>query len=422
MPVPDTDIAVRRAAVEYRRVELDHPFTISGRTISWFTLAVVDVFVTDRRGRPAYGRGASVLSVPWSWPDPDLDLERRDAAMRGLTRHFADGAVGGEPADPIAIWRRLHATVPATLPRLAALLCLGAVDNALHDAWARAANRPAHELYTKDHLADELGAYTDATLAGRYPGDFLTSPRRRLPVQHVVGVTDPLQDGDGPQRPLVVWLARDGVRHLKVKVQGSDPDADARRIAEVYRTALACAGDVSLAVDPNEGYREPAMLGEMLDRLRATAPAAFAALSYVEQPFPRGDRADADDVRRASRGKPLLADESLDDPMLVPQLAAAGWSGVVVKAGKGQSAALLTHAYARAHDLFVTVQDLTAVDAALAHSARLASILDLSAPQFEYNSRQYAPRGNRDLAARWPDLVAVRGGSVTLPDPLPGIY
>jgi L-alanine-DL-glutamate epimerase-like enolase superfamily enzyme len=421
--VADTDVVVREADVQFRRVELDQPFTISGRTIAWFTLALANVAVTDRRGRAARGSGASVLSVPWAWPTSDRTVEERDAAMRQLTRQFADRVLDGEPADPVAIWRRLHATAPATMPPLAAMLCLGVLDNALHDAWARAADRPAYAMYTKEHLADHLGQYVDPALAGRYPGQFLVAARPRLPVQHVVGVTDPLHDSTGGEVSLVEWLARDGVRHLKIKVRGSDPEADARRIADVHQVASAEAGNVSLAVDPNEGYRDAAALGEMLDLLRAGAPDAFAAVSYLEQPFPRDHRLDRDELRRAAQGKPVLVDESLDDPARLPRLVAAGWSGVVVKAGKGQSAALLAYAYARAHSLFVTVQDLTAVDLALAHSARLASVLDLSAPQFEYNSRQYAPRGNNALATRLPDLVAVRDGTITLPWwPAPGIY
>ena len=426
----DTDIVVREASVAFHRVQLDHPFTISGRTISWFTLARTDVTVTDRRGRAARGYGASILSVPWAWPDSIVDVERRDAAMRELTEQFAAQVPDATPADPIAIWCRLHDRVPETMPRLAALLCLGSVDNALHDAWARAANRPAHTMYTKEHLAADvgacladLGAREDLVLAGRYPGEFLTVPRRRLPVQHVVGVADPLHHaGAGEDLSVAGWLARDGARHVKIKLSGSAPAADARRIADVYAVASARPGGVSLAVDPNEGCPDPATLGELLDVLRATAPDAFDAVAYIEQPFRRTDAPDPRELRRHSRGKPVLMDEGLDDLRLLPGLAEAGWSGAVVKAGKGQSVALLTHAFARAHRLFVTVQDLTAVDVALAHSARLASVLDVSSPAFECNSRQYAPGGNRELAARYPDLVTARDGTIALPDPAAGIY
>ncbi|MGW7288151.1 enolase C-terminal domain-like protein [Streptomyces sp. NPDC054847] len=433
----DTDIVVVEAQARFRRIDLRHPFVISGRAISWFTLAVVDVVATDRRGAVGRGLGASVLSVPWSWPDSGLDVLVRDAVLRRLVERLVRAVPHGVAADPIAHWTRLQSGLGAAaaeaaaecgtgehVPGLAASLALGAVDNALHDAWASAAGRPAHTMYTRDHLRHDLGAHLGPSFTGRYPGEFLTGRRRRLPVQHVVGVTDPLRKGDpGGSRSLEWWLREECVRHIKVKVSGTDPASDADRIAAVHRVAAEVGPTPScLAVDPNEGCAGPEELAGMLDRLQETAPAAYEAVGYVEQPFPRESRPNAALLREQSRRKPVLLDEGLDDLTVLPELVRRGWSGLVVKAAKGQTPALLAHAFARAHGLFVTVQDLTAVDAAFAHSARLASLLDLSSVHLEYNSRQYAPRGNDSLAARHPLLTTVRDGAISLPEPGAGLY
>ncbi|HEX6681936.1 MAG TPA: enolase C-terminal domain-like protein [Candidatus Limnocylindrales bacterium] len=422
--MPESDVTVRSARVSFRQIDLDHPFAISGRVISWFTLALVDVEVADRRGRTARGLGASVLSVPWSWPVSTLDVQGRDAILRDLAVRLAEKATAAHgPADPIAHWFRLRAGLEddamcavgwragsapedaGGVPQLAAMLALGAVDNAIHDGWARAAGRPAHSMYGAEHLAVDLGdCLGDGALSGRYPIEFLeANPRRRLQVQHVVGVSDPLDGG------LL------GFRHLKVKLEGRDPSLDAQRLSAVARLAP----DASLSLDPNEGYPEPEALGAMLAEL---PPDVFRAVSYVEQPFPRDAVPDPDEVRRHSHGKPVLLDEGLDDLSRLPGLAEAGWSGLVVKASKGQTPSLLCHSFARAHGLFVTVQDLTAVDTALEHSARLASVLSLSHPAFEYNSRQYAPSGNRELAGRNPELTTVHDGTIALQDLRPGLY
>lgn len=152
--MPDSDIVVAEAVATFRRIDLRHPFVISGRAISWFTLALVDVVATDRRGATGRGRGASVLSVPWSWPDSALDVAVRDIVLRRLVERLARAAVDREAADPFEHWSRLQARLGAEaaqaaggatgerVPRLAAALALGAVDNALHDAWARVAGRP----------------------------------------------------------------------------------------------------------------------------------------------------------------------------------------------------------------------------------------------------------------------------------------
>ncbi|MBZ2199547.1 enolase C-terminal domain-like protein [Occultella gossypii] len=426
-----TDVVVREAHATFDRVRLDPPFVISGRSLTSYTLAEVEVVVSDRAGRTATGRGHSVLSVPWAWPSATLDPNVRDAVMRSCVAAFASRAEGLGPADPIQIWRQLEAARTAVvaavdgageLPGLAAALALGAVDNAVHDAWSRAAGRPAFSMYHEEFLAEDLG-WLDPALRGRYPGDFHGEPRRQLPVQHVVGVGDPLESGDrstagdpsraGGEPSLRDWLRAEGIRHLKVKVGGLDPLEDAARIARVAAVAQSEVGEYTLAVDPNEGYPDAATTVLLAVELRRTAPWAAARLGYVEQPTPRALVPGRDAF--SGVGVPVVIDEGYSDPGRLARLRADGWSGVVIKASKGQSSALVTHAYARAHDLFVTVQDLTCVAGAFAHSARLVTGLPLSSPHLEYNSRQYAPAGNRALGASHPALTRVAAGAVRHP-------
>ena len=120
---------------------------------------------------------------------------------------------------------------------------------------------------------------------------------------------------------------------------------------------------------------------------------------------------------------PVLLDEGLSGLDDLTTLRAHGWSGSVIKAAKGQTLALLAHAFLCRFGLFATIQDLTAVDLALRHSARLAGVLDLSAPQFEYNSRQYAPHINAELARTDPEFATVRDGRIDIGDAVaPGLY
>jgi L-alanine-DL-glutamate epimerase-like enolase superfamily enzyme len=433
-----SDIEVLDARATFVQVDLDHPFVISGRTIDWFTLAVVEVDVRNRLGVVASGRGASILSVPWAWPRSVMSVESRDLILRDLTYRFAEHVCGLPPTDPVQHWLDARAGLMETaakasaaapesesIPPLAALLPLGAVDNALHDGWARAADRPAHTMYTGRYLGRDLGAVFGPPFSGRWPGEYLTSPRSRVEIQHVVGVTDPLKPADAgaDERSVQEWLSAERARHLKVKVGAHDPHEDAWRVAAVHRIGRDLGIDASLAIDPNEGYAKPEELAALLDELDRIDPAAGRAVAYVEQPVPRDSTPDPMALAEIGHRVPIIMDEGLVDLHTLGELRAAGWSGVVIKAGKGQSAALLAHAVAKASGLYVTVQDLTAVDSAFHHSARLASVLDLSSPHLEYNSRQYAPAANSRLATEWPDLAAVRDGAVTVPSPVgPGIY
>jgi L-alanine-DL-glutamate epimerase-like enolase superfamily enzyme len=415
-----TDIRVTDTAVGFRDVALDPPLTLSGGSIARFTVAEVDVEVVSRDGRSARGHGESVLSVPWAWPRSGLSVDDRDAVLRRLVERYARDASALAAADPIAMWRRLVAGIEAVLdsaagnervPKLAGLLAVGAVDNALHDAWGRAAGRSTFEMYTADHLASDLGSLG---LPGRHPGDGVDpAGAGRLPVQHVVGVSDALHPAPGA-RSLADWITTEGVSRLKIKVAGADPAADARRVHEVYRTARDLGVSPRLAVDPNEGYADPGAALAMLDELTAAAPEALAALDYLEQPVPRGTGVDPTQLARLSRRVPTLMDEGFTSLARLGRLRADGWSGVVIKAGKGQTPAVVAAAAAHRLGLWAVVQDLTATGPAFVHSARLASCLRTTRRHLEYNSRQYVPAGNDDLRRELPRLANVVDGHVAL--------
>ncbi|QOR71135.1 mandelate racemase/muconate lactonizing enzyme family protein [Ruania alkalisoli] len=414
-------------------MKLQTPLTISGGAITHFTVAEVDVEVVNRSGVRGTGHGESVLSVPWAWPGSALSVEERDAVLRELVRGYAQRATALGHADPIAMWHHLvadiedvlRAALPAStrerVPKLGGYLALGAVDNALHDAWGRVADRNVFEMYTADHLADDLSAFG---LPGRYPDDGVEpSPRQSLPVQHLVGISDQLTPAGDGAITLGDWIAREGISRLKVKVAGADPAVDAQRISEVYRAARSQGVRPHLAVDPNEGYPDATHAETMLDELSASDPEAAAAVQYLEQPIPRSAVADPGTFRRLSERVPTIMDEGFTALAHMPQLRTEGWSGVVIKAGKGQTPAVIAAAVARHLGLFVAVQDLTATGLAFVHSARIASSLRVSVSQLEYNSRQYAPAGNDAIRRTAPRLCTVVAGEVWL-DGLngPGLY
>jgi L-alanine-DL-glutamate epimerase-like enolase superfamily enzyme len=381
-----TDVRVLDATVTFRHVPFAKPLVLSSGPVDGLTEAVVIVEV-DTAGRHASGCGSVLLSYPWAYGSAASD--GADGAMRAAVSRLAHAVVGAT-GDPLSIGAGLLDALPALpLPRLAAEVCLGPVDAAVHDAWARAAGRPAWQLYTSAHVPD-LAAFLGPDFAGRYPADYLVSrPPVRLPVQWVVGLGDPL---DG--------LA--GARWLKVKLAGADPAADAARVAAVH--AAAGAG-CRLALDPNEGHRAAADVAALLDALPPDL-----AVDYIEQPVPRSLP-----VGPAGHGgPPVLLDEGLPDPRRLDEV--TGWDGVVVKTCRGQTAALLTYCWARRRGRYIVQQDLTHVGPALEHAAAFASRTIRAVPAFECNSLQYAPAGNVDLATRRPGLVTVVDGTIDVSD------
>lgn len=418
------NVVVTSVAVRFLDVRLSTPFRLANATIQRYTLATVDLTVTNSTGHTATGRGTVPLSVPWSWPGGDLPFDERDHALRTLTEQLGQRALSAPAGDPFEIWHYLQAGLDESpdIPHLARMLALGAVDNAVHDAWATLAGLPVWEMYTGEFLNSDLGRWLGSGLDGRYLQEFLGPARLRLPVQHAVGVDDPLDSG--PVKSLTDWLREEQSRHVKLKLFGRDSTEDTERIAAVHRVLTDSVADPGrLALDPNEGYRDPADLLATLDQLRTRYPDAAKAVHYIEQPFPRGLDPDPAALQAISERYPLLLDEGLTDLDTLRAIPASGWTGLVVKAAKGQSFAVLCYCWAKANGLFVAVQDLTAVGVALEHSARMASQFGLSSEAFEYNSHQYAPRANDSLRAVRPELVDVHNGYIEVgPVNSPGLY
>ena len=133
-------------------------------------------------------------------------------------------------------------------------------------------------------------------------------------------------------------------------------------------------------------------------------------MQYVEQPTARDLGANRQNRMHAAAAlKPVVIDESLVGLESLKLAREMGYTGAAFKACKGQTQTLLLAAAAQVYGLFRCVQDLTCPGASLVHSAALAAHLP-GVVAIEANARQYVPAANAGWEARFPGLVAVRGG------------
>jgi L-alanine-DL-glutamate epimerase-like enolase superfamily enzyme len=137
---------------------------------------------------------------------------------------------------------------------------------------------------------------------------------------------------------------------------------------------------------------------------------AFARVQYIEQPTARDLAKDRQNTMfEAAKLKPVVIDESLtglDTLLLAREM---GYTGVALKACKGQSETLLLAAAAQKYKMFRCVQDLTCPGAALIHSAAIAAhVPGVSA--LEANAREYVPAANSGWTKRFPGIFDVRDG------------
>jgi hypothetical protein len=116
-------------------------------------------------------------------------------------------------------------------------------------------------------------------------------------------------------------------------------------------------------------------------------------------------------MHEAAKLKPVVIDESLVDYESLLLSREQGYSGVALKACKGQTDSLLLAAAAQKFGMFLCVQDLTCPGYSFLHSASLAARVPTVAA-VEGNGRQYCPRANKPWAKQYPGMFQVKDGTV----------
>jgi L-alanine-DL-glutamate epimerase-like enolase superfamily enzyme len=435
MPKP-TDVRPLEASLYFLPVTTRVPLKFGPETLTSVTCARVRLRVRNSAGAEFCGWGETPLSVQWVWPSA-LGYEERHEALKSLCARLARAWGAFDCAgDAMQVG---HAFLQEQLPRLlaeanneragrepipplAALVCCSAFDIALHDAWGIAAGRPVYEMYSPEFLNDDLAAYLEPrpAFAGKWPRDFLVFPRpATLPAWHLVGGKDMISQTDEGDRPddgypvlLEEWIKRDGLKCLKVKLRGNDPEWDYDRLVKVGLIGQKNGADC-LSTDFNCTVTDPRYVNSILDRLKAGHPRIWDAILYVEQPFPYDLEANRIDVRSVSARKPLFMDESAHDWRLVRLGRDLGWTGVALKTCKTQTGALLSLCWAKAHGMALMVQDLTnPMLAQIPHvllAAHAGTIMGV-----ETNAMQFYPDASLPEARVHPGLYQRRNGQIRL--------
>ncbi len=139
---------------------------------------------------------------------------------------------------------------------------------------------------------------------------------------------------------------------------------------------------------------------------------AFDRLAYIEQPTDRDLKSHPENkMHQVAEIKPVVIDESLTDLETFLLAREQGYSGVALKACKGQSQALLMGAAAQEYGMFLAVQDLTCPGASFLHSAGIAArVKGITA--IEGNSRQFCPSANDGWSEQFPSIFQITDGTV----------
>ena len=430
-----TDIRIAEVSHRFEQFRYRAPYQFGGRTVDRVTILNVDVRVRTAAGKDSWGFGSMTLGNAWAFPaaSHDAGLE----AMKTLAGELrAATAACDESGHPIDLFRALEPeylrradrvsrarTLPAPVPKLCTLVVASAFDAAIHDAYGKAFGVSSYDTYSAKFMTRDLSHDLGSQFKGEYLDRYVPSaPRPTTPVFHSVGASDPLEAADvkarvddGLPNTLEEWIPHDGLIRFKIKLNGGNLDADVDRILRIDRlVARVLAGrkvdDWKYLLDFNEGCPNVGYLLDCLRRVREATPAGFDRILSIEQPTARDLKKDrANVMHEAAKLRPVVIDESLTDLETLLLAREMGYTGVALKACKGQSHAMLMAAAAQKFGMFLCVQDLTCPGASLIHSAGIAARVPGNAG-IEANARQFVPAANAEWEPRFPGLFTIKNG------------
>lgn len=430
-------IRVSELKTEFEDYTYRTPIKFGGTVVDRVTLLNVRARVTGSDGKSAEGFGSMPLGNVWSFPSRVLSYAGTLNAMkvlageiRGITASYA------ESAHPVDINHALESQYLAAaakvsnelelsepIPALCTLTTASPFDAALHDAYGKLLGRSAYATYGADCMPHDLSHYLDASYKGEYLARYvMPKPKARMPLYHLVGAVDPIEPSDitkriadGLPETLEEWILANGLSHIKIKLNGDDLKWDIERVVRVERAAAPVQAKRGLrewkySLDFNERCPNVGYLMDFIRGVKQQSPAAWARVQYIEQPTARDLRKNPENkMHEVAKLIPVVIDESLTSYEALLYSREMGYSGVALKACKGQSQAMLMAAAAQKNRMFLCVQDLTCPGASLIHSAGVSAHIPTAAA-IEANSRQYVPAANQGWEKKFPGLFIVKDG------------
>lgn len=410
-----------------------------GRVVNDVVVYHVDTLIEDQSGKCTRGHGSMTMGNIWAWPTSAIPAEKTLEILIELANRINRyAAVQGSFSHPMYLVHELEkdyetiaeglakdAELPESIPRLGTLVAASPFDASLHDAFGRHYDLNSFQTLGREFLEDDLSHF----LGDEFKGDFLSdyirkAPQPQLPLYHLIGALDPVfgrwgktkTDQDFPEL-LGDWIQRDGLTHLKIKLDGNDFDWDTERFLDIDAAATQVQKEQKCSrwhysLDFNERCSSINYVIEFLDLIQSRNPQGFERIQYIEQPTHRNLKSNAHNtVHQASAIKPVVIDESLVDYESLLMAREQGYSGIALKACKGQTGSLLMAAAAQKHKMFLCVQDLTCIGPNFLHSASLAAHIPTVAA-IEGNGRQYCPEGNLKWENKYRDLFLPINGRI----------
>lgn len=434
-----SDIRVKEIQISYQNFPYRTPYQFGGRTVDQVTLLNVDCTVETVSGHVAHGFGSMPMGNEWAFPSRTLSYDTTLQAMKQLAERIRKiTEEHGEAGHPIDInhdlepeYLKAAADVTRTMnlnqevPKLCTLVTASPIDAAIHDAFGKAQGLNCYRTYGPEFMSNDLGHYLSPEFKGKYPSQYvLETPQPWLWCNHSVGAQDPIDASqvkkplhDGLPQTLHGWIAADGLTHLKIKLNGNDLHADTTRVLQIDRVATESEASRGVrhwyySLDFNEQCPDVEYILEFIRQIKAGSSSCYDRITFIEQPTRRDLVATPQQyLFSVSKLKPVVMDESLTSFAALLRGRQIGYTGVALKACKGQSQSMVLNAAAQEFRMYMTAQDLTCPGASLIQSAGIAAHV-AKIDTLESNGREYVPSANLPWIKRFPGLFQVRDGKL----------
>jgi L-alanine-DL-glutamate epimerase-like enolase superfamily enzyme len=434
-----SDIRIKEMDVSYEDFPYRTPYEFGGRSGDRVTLLNVHCTVETVAGHVAKGFGSMPMGNEWSFPSKTLSYDTTLEAMKRLAERIKKINEGysesGHPIDinfvlepeylkaAAAVTQEMHLDQP--IPKLCTLVTASPFDAAIHDAFGKAHNLNCYLTYGPEFMSHDLASYLGPEFKGKFPSQYLLrTPKAWLWCNHSVGAGDPIDAADikkrlndGLPQTLGEWIVADGITHLKIKLNGNNLERDVERVLHIDRVATEVETRQGVnhwyySLDFNEQCPDVDYLLNFIGRIQKGSPAGYQRITFIEQPTRRDLVATPEQLLfRVSKLKPVVMDESLTGFDALERGRKIGYTGIALKACKGQSQSMLLNAAAQEFKMYMSAQDLTCPGAALIHSAGIAAHVS-QIDTLESNAREYVPAANRPWLKNFPGLFEVRDGKL----------
>ncbi|MGH9325113.1 MAG: hypothetical protein ACRD2B_00275 [Terriglobia bacterium] len=436
-----TDIRVKELQISYEEFPYRTPYEFGGRSKDHLTLLNVHSTVETVDGHTARGFGSMTVGNLWSFPSKTLSYETTLEAMKRLAQRIGKITTAyREPGHPIDInftlepeylkaaaevTEEMHLSQP--VPKLCTLVTASPFDAAIHDAFGKVHNLNCYLTYGPEFMSYDLAHYLNGNpqFKGEYPSQYLLrAPKPWLWCNNSVGASDPIIASnvkhwihDGLPNTLAGWITADHLTHLKIKLNGNDLPADVSRVLLIDRLTTKTETRLGVphwyySLDFNEQCPNADYLLDFLSRIKQASPGCYDRITYLEQPESRYLIDNPSQLLfKASKLKPVVMDEALTGYDAILRGRKIGYTGVALKACKGQSGSMLLNAAAQKFKMYMTAQDLACPGAALIQSAGIAAHVP-EIDTLESNAREYVPAANKPWIHKHPGLFIVRDGKL----------